>query len=135
MICNRIEPIDLTNEGHAPQSPSRFGKRRVSDHVKTPPPKPMKERTRPFAARLSKTQTKDIKEIDEIDFTRPHDKSFPTILEAIHHASRTLLDLTPQIGYRSGRSSTGLAILWAWVYTGGGFVRCAKPYVIDERVS
>ena len=83
LICNGIEPIDLINEGYEPQSPSDSGKRRASDHVNTPPPKRKKERTRPFAARLSKTQTKDLEEIDEIDFTRPHDKGFPTILEAI----------------------------------------------------
>ena len=50
LICNGIEPIDLINEGHGPQSPSDFGKRRASDHANTPPPKRKKERTRPFVA-------------------------------------------------------------------------------------
>ena len=128
LICNGIEPIDLTNEGHEPQSPSDFGKRRASDHAKTPPPKRMKERTRPFAGRLGKTQTKDLEEIDETDFTRPHDKGFPTILEATHHANRTLLDLTP-------KSATELAALQQdWQSHGHGSTLAEGLFVAQSHV-
>ena len=64
----------------------------------------MKEQISPFAARLSETQIRNIEPTDKVDFTTPHDRSFPNMLETIHHASSILLNLAP-------KSATELAVL------------------------
>ena len=103
----------MTNEGSETRHTSTTSrKRQASDHADVPAPKRLSERIRhlaDLADRSLKSPLSVLKEKEDIQFVRPHDKGFPMILDNIRHAHQTLEELAP----KSARDLAALQQDWA----------------------
>ena len=102
----------MTNEAYETRhisTSSRQRKRQASALANAPAPKRLRERVRPCADRFSKALLSTSEEQADIQFVRPHDKGFPTILDNIRHAHHTLEELAP----KSAKDLAALQQDWA----------------------
>ena len=98
------------NEGIKSQHTSTSSrKRRASHSANTPAPRRLKRRVPPNSERSLKAFLSLSEELADIQFVRPHDKGFPTILDDIRHAHHTLEELAP----KSAKDLAALQQDWA----------------------
>ena len=102
----------MTNKAYETRQIStntRERKRRASDRADAPVSKRLRERIPTLADRYLKSPLSVLDEHADIQFVRPHDKGFPTILDNIRHAHHTLEELAP----KSAKDLAALQQDWA----------------------
>ena len=128
----------MTNKAYETRQIStntRERKRRASDRADAPVSKRLRERIPTLADRYLKSPLSVLDEHADIQFVRPHDKGFPTILDNIRHAHHTLEELAP----KSAKDLAALQQDWADhgfpIFVDGEPLRCPELHLVNENVS